>query len=139
VKINALLILGCVFLAACCGGSSTGSNVTPASPFPSPSATASSPSTGGLVIVQVPTPAPVLCSPSPVTVAVGQTVVIDCTSAGYNGPIQWAVADPGIASIRLAEGTFTFFYVSGVQTGTTSLTFSFPAGGAGSELITVAP
>ena len=111
-------------------------------PDSSPTATAS-PSgmatTGGLVIIGIPAAAPVLCSPSPVTVPVGQRALIDCTAQGYGGPLTWTLSDAAVASVQLATGTYTFFYVSGIQTGTTTLSLRYQTGGAGSVAITVVP
>lgn len=93
----------------------------------------------GSIDIGVPTPSPVLCSPSPVSVPVGQSAVIDCTAAGYVGSFTAGVADPTIASVQLAAGTTTFFYVDGLQTGTTIFSLQYPSGGAGADTITVTP
>ena len=136
-------VLGIAVLAGCEGGSTGLPNATSnSSPSPSPSAapTASAPAnSGGQLVVSIPTPAPVVCSPAPVSVPVGQTVVIDCTSLGYSGAFTTALGNPAVAAVALASGTYTFFYVSGLQPGSTTLTLTFAAGGAGSEAITVTP
>lgn len=139
------MLLGAVVLAACQGGY-TSVLVTQPTPSPSPatspspSPTASSgPGSGGEIIVGVPTPAPVVCTPAPLSVPVGQRAVLNCTSQGYNGPFTLTLADPNVAAVQVVPGTFTFFYVNGLQAGTTTLAFAFPGGGAGSVQITVTP
>ncbi len=44
-----------------------------------------------------------------------------------------------MASVQLATGTYTFFYINGVATGTTTLSLQFPDNGGGSVAITVTP
>jgi hypothetical protein len=106
-------------------------------PPPTP---APGPSGGGTTVITVPTPAPIVCSPSPDGVAVGQSNVIDCTESGYGGAFTWSVADPAIASVQLSDNlTFTFFTVTGLAPGTTTLTLHSQPGGTGSLSITVAP
>lgn len=136
-------LLGIVVLAGCGGG---GSAATPAAPAnapvtttPAPATTATpAPTAGGVVDIAVPASAPVICSPAPVTVPVGSTIVIDCTSQGYGGPLTWMVSDPTVAAVQLASESYTFFYVTGLQTGTATLSFQSPAGGTG-DAITVTP
>lgn len=146
----AVLLAGSAMLAACVGGSTQavmppGPSPTAApstSPSTSPSAVPTSTPTatgGGLLVVNIPTPAPIVCSPAPVSVPVEQTVVIDCISQGYNGPFTIALSNPAVASIQPAAGTYTFFYVNGLQAGTATLSFTFAGGGAGSVDITVTP
>ena len=143
----AAMLLGVALLDACEGGSTM---LPTANPSPSPSASPSalptasptavpSGGSGGQVVVAIPTPAPALCTPAPVSVPVGQTVVIDCTSQGYNGPFTVTLTDPTVASVQVANGTFTFFYVNGLKVGTTTLSLQFPAGGTGSVSISVTP
>jgi len=92
---------------------------------------------GGVVIIPVPTPAPVICSPSPVVVSVNQSAGVDCAAAGYGGPYTFTVADPTIASVTLANGSFTHYFVTGLQHGTTTLTIHFASTGVGSDSINV--
>jgi Pilus formation protein N terminal region len=143
------LLLAFTLLNACTGGSTMAPVPAPI-PTPSPSASptgsptagptaAPSGGSGGQVIVAIPTPAPALCTPASVSVAVGQTVIIDCTSQGYNGPFTVTLGDPAVASAQVANGTFTFFYINGLKVGTTTLSLQFPAGGTGSVPITVTP
>ncbi len=108
-------------------------------PAPIPSPTSSAATGGGTIVIGVPTPSPVLCSPAPVTVAVNQRTVVDCTAQNYSGPFTSAVGDPTIASVQLTGGTFTFFYVSGLKAGTTTLSLAYPPSGTGSVDITVTP
>jgi hypothetical protein len=98
-----------------------------------------SPSAGGIAVITIPTPAPLVCSPASVTVPVSQTAVINCTSQTYFGPFTWSLSDPSVASVQLATGTYTFFYINGVATGTTTLSLQFPDNGGGSVAITVTP
>jgi hypothetical protein len=81
----------------------------------------------------------VLCSPAPVIIAVAQQTVISCTEQGYIGTFTFAVADPTIASVQLAQGTSTLFNVAGVRVGTTSLSLQSSSGGAGQAIIEVIP
>jgi len=120
---------------------SSGSPQAPAgpqaqSPTPTPSPNPSPTSTGGIVIV-VPSPPPVLCTPAPVVIAVAQQTVISCAQQGYIGPLTFTVANPAIASVKLAAGTFTLFYVTGVSVGTTSLSLESSSGGVGQTTIQV--
>jgi Flp pilus assembly secretin CpaC len=62
---------------------------------------------------------------------------MSCTAAGFSGPIARTIADPTIASVVLAPGTLTLFYVSGLRIGTTSVTFKSQAGGTGQTVIVV--
>jgi hypothetical protein len=108
----------------------------PPTPGPSPSPTAG----GNVVVIVIPTPSPVLCTPAPVAVAVGQTAVVDCTAQGYGGPFTWTVADPTIASVQQYNSeTFTYFTVTGLAAGTTTLSLRSQPGGTGSLSITVSP
>jgi hypothetical protein len=81
----------------------------------------------------------VLCAPAPVIIQVGQQTVISCTEQGYSGPFTSAVADSAIASVRLASGTFTLFYVAGVSVGTTTFSLQSNSGGVGHVVIHVVP
>lgn len=108
----------------------------PPSAVPNPNPT-QTPSSGGLVVIAIPTPAPLVCSPAPVTVPVDQTVIINCNSQGYDGPYTWSLSDPTVASVQLATGTLNFFYINGLKTGTTTLSFQFSITGSGSVSITV--
>ncbi len=80
-----------------------------------------------------------ICVPASVTVPVAQEVVIDCASQGFIGAITATVANPSVASVELAAGTETFFYVEGLQAGTTTASFLTQSGGAGQITITVVP
>ncbi len=130
-----LLLLGLALV----GCQASAPNITRADPMPIPSPTSSAATGGGTIVIGVPTPAPVLCSPAPVTVAVNQRTVVDCTAQNYSGPFTPTVSDPTIASVQLATGTFTFFYVLGLKAGTTTLSLAYPPSGTGSVAITVTP
>jgi Flp pilus assembly secretin CpaC len=65
--------------------------------------------------------------------------VIECTSQGFIGAIAATVANPAIASVELAAGTESFFYVTGLQAGSTTASFLTQSGGAGQITITVVP
>jgi hypothetical protein len=99
----------------------------------------SSANAGGGVTIIIPPAQPVICTPSPVSVGVAQRTVISCTSQGYAGPISLSVADPTIASVQLAAGTETLFYVSGLAVGTTTASFATQSGGSGQVTIGVTP
>jgi hypothetical protein len=97
-------------------------------------------SAGGAATIVVPTPAPIVCSPSSDAVGVNQTNFIDCTEPLYGGAFTFSVADPTIATVRQANDlTTTFFSVTGLRAGTTTLSLQSQAGGTGSLTITVAP
>jgi hypothetical protein len=85
----------------------------------------------------VPTNAPVICSPSPVVVAVAQRTVVNCTEQGFEGPIVFTLSDPTVASVQSASGTYTFFYVSGLKKGTTTLSLGTGNGVLGKDTIIV--
>jgi hypothetical protein len=95
--------------------------------------------TGGGIVIIIPAAQPVICTPSPASVGVAQRIVISCTSQGYAGPIGFSVANPAIASVQLAAGTYTLFYVSGIQSGSTIATFQTQSGGSGQLTINVTP
>jgi hypothetical protein len=108
-------------------------DLTPA-PAPASSATAV-----GATLISVPSPAPIGCSPSSDTVGVNQTNIIICTEQDYSGPFALTVADPTIASVQQADSaSFTFFSVTGLRLGTTTLSLRSQAGVTGSLPITVA-
>jgi len=117
----------------CSGGSGT------SSPIVSPTATppGAGGGLGGVVLIPVPTPAPVICSPSPVAVAVNQNTGVDCAAAHYGGPYTFTVADPTIASVAQTSGSFTHYFVSGLRSGTTTLTVHYGSSGVGSVAINV--
>ncbi len=131
-----LLALGLALVAGC--GDCT-PNFSRADRTPTPSPTPSAATGGGTIVIGVPTPAAVLCSPTPVTVAVNQRTVVDCSAQGYDGPFTLTVGDPTIASVQVATGTFTFFYVSGLKAGTTTLSLADPPSGTGSVQIMITP
>lgn len=139
-------LIGVVLLAACGGGTATtpitpanvSSNATP-SPAPTAGATASPAPGSGEVIIGIPAPAAVVCTPAPVSVPVGQRAVLNCTSEGYNGPFTVSLDNPAVASVQLVSGTYTFFYVYGLQAGTATASFASTGGGSGSVGITVTP
>jgi hypothetical protein len=133
--------LAVLALAAFAAGCSMGG---PGSPPPPPTPTAKpSPNAGGLVNVPVPTPAPILCSPSPVTIVVNQRIALACAAAKYIGPMTAIVADPTIASATLAStsplSSPLYFWVTGLKSGTTTLTLTYGAKGNGSVTIDVSP
>jgi len=68
---------------------------------------------------------------------VAEQTVITCTEQGYIGPFTFTVANPAVASVQLAPGTFTLFYVAGVSVGTTSLSLESSSGGVGTTTIQV--
>ena len=81
-----------------------------------------------------------LCTPAPVAVTVGQTVLITCAAQGYIGRLSVAIADPNIASIHQnTPQTLTDFNVTGLAAGTTTLTVQTQPGGMGTVAITVSP
>jgi hypothetical protein len=107
-------------------------------PTPSPSPTATGSPAGGTTVIVVPTPAAIVCSPSSVVVAVKGTAIIDCTAQGYGGKFTATVANPAIASVQQSDSlTFTYFTVTGLSAGTTTITFRSQPGGSGSVSITV--
>ncbi len=103
-------------------------------PTPEPSAAA-----GGAAVISVPTAAPIACSPSSDIVGVEQTNIVACTEPGYAGPFAIDVADPTIASVQLANDlTYTYFSITGLRAGTTTLTLTSQPGITASLTITVA-
>ena len=127
------------FASGCGSGSSGGSSSLPApTTTASPSATPSAAATGGgTIVIVVPTPSPVTCSPQYITVAVGQKAIVNCNAGNYVGYLNFTVDDPTIASVVLADGTYTFFYVTGIAPGSTTLSVTYPAGGFGTATIVV--
>jgi hypothetical protein len=122
-------------LAACGAGSVSGVPVAGATPGALLPATA-----GGATAILVPAPAPIDCTPAPVVVGVNGTVVIVCTAPGYAGPFTFAVADPSVALVQQSNAlTLTYFDVTGLRAGTTTLSLQSQPGGTGSVAITVAP
>jgi hypothetical protein len=108
---------------------------TVSSPTPIPTTGA-----GGGITIDVPTPSPVVCSPAPVSVAVGQNALVDCTAQGYIGSFTWSVADPTIVSVQQFNNeTFTFFTITGLKAGTTTFSLQSQPGGTGSDTIVVSP
>ena len=65
--------------------------------------------------------------------------MISCTAAGYIGSFTYSVANPAIATVELAPGTSTLFYVTGVAVGTTTLSLESDSGGIGKDVINVVP
>jgi hypothetical protein len=103
------------------------------SPVPTSSAAA-----GGVAVISVPTPSPIVCSPSSDIVGINQTNYIDCTEQGYGGSFSVTVSDPSIASVQPANSlTSTFFSVTGLHAGSTTLTFQSQSGPIVSVLVTV--
>ncbi|MGB6986174.1 MAG: hypothetical protein WBD74_09410 [Candidatus Aquilonibacter sp.] len=122
-----------------CGGYSTSPSTTaPPTPTSSPSVEPSGEG-GGTVGFTIPTPAPVACTPAPVAIAVGQSVNINCSAPDYIGPFTWSIANPAIASIEPNSQAFTYFSVTGRNTGTTMFLLQDQLGGSGSDTITVSP
>jgi Flp pilus assembly secretin CpaC len=68
---------------------------------------------------------------------VDQETVVSCTAAGFSGQITATVANPVIASVDLAPGTLTLFYVEGHEAGSTTATFLTQPGGTGQLPIVV--
>jgi hypothetical protein len=85
---------------------------------------------GGVVVLPVPPSAPEECSPSDITVAVGQSAVAVCRSANYGGPIAATLTNPAIALVRTSGGAMLprYFYVTGLKAGTTTVLVSYPHG-----------
>jgi hypothetical protein len=122
-------------LAACGAGSVSDVPVAGATPGALAPAAA-----GGATAIFVPAPAPIVCTPAPVVVGVNGTVVIVCTAPGYAGPFTLSVADPTVASVQQSNAlNFTYFNVTGLRAGTTTLSLQSQPGGTGSVAITVAP
>lgn len=96
---------------------------------------------GGVLIIRVPPAAPELCSPAPIKVNVGQTTVVACRSANYDGPITASVANPAIASVATSGGLMVPRYLSvvGLQAGTTIVRVSYQRGPTTSYPIIVYP
>ena len=80
-----------------------------------------------------------MCSPSPVSVPVGQNVIVSCSAAHYGGAIHFSVVDPTIATVTQQNPAYAFYTITGVKAGSTTLLLSYPPGGAGSVAITVTP
>jgi Pilus formation protein N terminal region len=105
---------------------------------PTPSPSPSSSPAGGTTVIVVPTPAAIVCNPPSVVVAVNGTAIIDCTAQDYGGKFTVAVANPAIASVQQSDSlTFTYFTITGLSAGTTTLTLQSQPGGTGSVPITV--
>jgi len=105
-----------------------------AAPTATPSAAA-----GGAAVISIPTAAPIACNPTADIVGVDQTNIVACTEPGYAGPFTIAVADPTIASVQLANDlTYTYFSITGLRAGTTTLTLTSQPGITASLTITVA-
>jgi hypothetical protein len=85
---------------------------------------------GGVVVLHVPPSAPEECSPSYITVSVGQSAVAECRSANYGGPIAATVTNPAIALVRTSGGAMLprYFYVTGLRAGTTTVLVSYQHG-----------
>jgi len=75
--------------------------------------------------------------PPSVTLAVAQRVVVTCSAAGFTGQIAYTIADPTIASVQVVAGTYTLFYVTGLNVGATTVNFVTSDGGTGQLPITV--
>jgi hypothetical protein len=124
----------------------------PVASIPTPTATSSGDATlavtgraagelGGVVVLRVPPSAPEECSPSGITLAVGQSAVALCRSANYGGPISASATDPAIALVRTSEGARLprYFYVTGLKPGTTTISVSYPRGPTTQYRINVHP
>jgi hypothetical protein len=99
-----------------------------------------SPPGSGAVVIAIPTPSPVVCAPASVAIAVKQTVAITCTAQDTAGPFTFAVANPTIATVQQFNAQdLNVFNVTGVTTGTTTLSFQSVPGGSGSVTIAVSP
>jgi len=101
-----------------------------------PTPTPTPPPGGGITII-IPPPEPVICTPSPVTLGIAQRIVVTCASAGYTGPITFTIDNPAIADVELVAGTYTLYYVAGLQPGTATVTFATTSGGTGQLVVTV--
>jgi hypothetical protein len=102
------------------------------SPTPSPASTS-----GGTVVILVPSPAPITCAPATISVPVAQTIVLNCTEQNYSGAFTWTLSNANIASVQLATGTFTYFYITGLKAGTVTLSLLSSIGGTGTVSVTV--
>jgi len=127
----------CLIALAVLGGCAGGGAGTPGAPPPPTATPTGGGGSGGIVIIPVPTPAPVICSPSPVAVSVNQSVAVNCAAAHYGGPYTFTVANPTIASVTQANGSFTNYFVTGLRSGTTTLTLHYGSSGVGSVAIDV--
>ncbi|HEV2218493.1 MAG TPA: pilus assembly protein N-terminal domain-containing protein [Candidatus Dormibacteraeota bacterium] len=96
---------------------------------------------GGRVVIPVPPPEPEICAPVHITVVVGQTTVIACRSANYDGPITMSVANPTIASVTTSNSRMLprYLVITGRMAGTTIVRVSYPNGPTTSYPITVSP
>ena len=96
---------------------------------------------GGVVVLRVPPSAPEECSPSDITVGVGQSTVAVCRSANYGGPITATVSNPAIVLVRTSGGATLprYLYVIGLKAGTTTLVVSYPHGPTTRYRVTVEP
>jgi hypothetical protein len=107
-------------------------------PTPSPSPSTSPSPAGGTTVIVVPTPAAIVCNPPSVIVAVNGTTIIDCSAQDYGGRFTLTVANPAIASVQQSDSlTFTYFTITGLSAGATTLTLQSQPGGTGSVPITV--
>jgi hypothetical protein len=131
----ALLLAMSSIFAACTPCCAPIALATPSdSPTPTPSPTASS---GGTVVIVIPSPAPIACAPRTVTVPVAQTIVVNCTEQNYSGAFTWTLSNANIASVQLAAGTFSYFYITGLKAGTVTLSLQSSIGGTGAVTVTV--
>lgn len=117
-------------LAGCGGNGSSSISSTPQ---------VNAPSAGGSTVISIPSAASIVCSPVSVLVGVNQTNVLECVEQGFGGAFTWSVANPSIASVQQSDSLRTFFNVTGLQSGTTAVSFHSQTGGTGSVTITVAP
>ena len=94
----------------------------------------------GVVVIDVPPAEPERCSPTHITVDVGQSTLATCRSANYDGPMTVSVDNPAIASVSTSTGRTLprYLYVIGLQVGTTIVRVTFPNGPTTTYPITVA-
>jgi hypothetical protein len=66
--------------------------------------------------------------------------MLECTAQGYVGSFTWILTDPTIATVeQFNNETYTFFNVTGLKAGTTTLALVSQPGGNGIDTIVVSP
>jgi hypothetical protein len=96
---------------------------------------------GGVVVLHVPPSDPEECSPSYITVSVGQSAVAECRSANYGGPITATVTNSAIATARTSGGATLprYFTLIGLKAGNTTVVVSYPHGPTTTYRVKVTP
>ena len=93
----------------------------------------------GVLVIPIPPPEPELCRPRHITVTVGQTALVACRSANYDGLITANIDDPAIATVVASGGRMLprYLYIHARAAGTTTIRVSYPRGPTTSYTITV--